>query len=375
MIIGVPREIKVGEGRVAATPAGVSMLVKAGHEVLVGRDAGEGSGFTNAEYEDAGAKIVSKPDEAWKADLVLKVKEPLKPEFKFFREGLILFTYLHLANPGLRELTENLMDKGVTAIAYETVQLPDGSLPLLEPMSMIAGKMAIQVAAHFLERTHGGRGVLMSGVPGVELCNVVIIGAGTVGWNAAQTALGMGANVIVLDRGVAKLRRLAETIGLIHPGNLTTLASNPHNLRKALREADVVIGAVLTPGARAPILVTRDMIKEMKRGSVIIDVSIDQGGIFETSRPTTHENPVYEEEGVIHYCVANMPGAVPRTSTIALTNVTAPYALELANLGFIEAVRKNKALAKGVNTYAGYITNPRVAEAHGLEYKPLEELI
>ncbi|MFQ6077284.1 MAG: alanine dehydrogenase, partial [Candidatus Bathyarchaeia archaeon] len=325
MIIGVPKEIKIGENRVGATPSGVDMLVKAGHRVLVEKGAGDGSGFGDEEYQGAGAELVPTPADAWKAEMVLKIKEPVEPEFEFFRDDLLLFTYLHLANPGLERLARALMDKKVTAIAYETIQLPDGTLPLLEPMSEVAGRMAMQIAAHFLEKTHGGRGVLIGGVPGVSPCNVVIIGAGTVGWNAALIALGMGANVTVINRGIKRLRHLAETLGTVHTGNLTTVTLSPRNLTEALRDADVVIGAVLTPGARAPILVTREMIRGMKTGSVIVDVDIDQGGIFETARPTTHENPIYIKEGVIHYCVTNMPGAVPRTSTIALTNVTLPY--------------------------------------------------
>jgi len=375
MIVGVPKEIKVGENRVGATPSGVDMLVKAGHKLLVEKGAGEGSGFSNKEYQDAGAKLVSTPADAWKVEIVLKIKEPIEPELKFFRDDLLLFTYLHLANPELDKLTRALMDEKVTAIAYETVQLPDGTLPLLEPMSEVAGRMAMQMAAHFLEKTHGGRGVLIGGVPGVSPCNVVIIGAGTVGWNAALIALGMGANVTVINRGIRRLHHVAETLGTVHTGNLTTVTLSPRSLAEALRDADVVVGAVLTPGARAPILVTREMVRSMKPGSVIVDVDIDQGGIFETARPTTHENPVYIEEGVIHYCVTNMPGAVPRTSTIALTNATMPYALDLANLGFIEAVKRDASLAKGVNVYAGYVTNQGVAEAHGLEYRPLEETI
>jgi alanine dehydrogenase len=375
MKIGIPKEIKVGENRVAATPAGVATLTAAGHEVLVQAGAGKGSGFTDEEYRDAGAKLVPEAAQAWAAELIVKIKEPVSTEFKFFHPDLLLFTYLHLANPGLKELTLTLMDRRVTAIAYETVQLPDGSLPLLEPMSEIAGKMAMQVAAHFLEKTHGGRGVLIGGVPGVSPCNVVIIGAGTVGWNAAQVALGMGANVTVINRGVRRLRRLTETLGTVHAGNLTTAILSRHSIARALKEADVVIGAVYTPGARAPTLVTRQMIRAMKPGSIIVDVSIDQGGIFETSRPTSHEEPVYVEEGVIHYCVTNMPGAVPRTSTLALTNVTLPYVLSLANLGFVKAVKADAALARGVNVHAGCVTNPKIAQAHGLDYRPLEELI
>ena len=375
MIIGIPKERKTAENRVGATPPGVDMLVEAGHKVLVEKGAGEGSGFSDAEYEDAGAKLVNSPTEAWKAGMVVKIKEPIEPEFEFFCDDLILFTYLHLANPQLGQLTHLLMDRRVAAIAYETVQLPDKTLPLLEPMSEVAGKMATQTAAHFLEKTHGGRGVLIGGVPGVSPCNVVIIGAGTVGWNAALVALGMGANVTVINRGIGRLRRLSETLGIVHTGNLTTAILSPRNIEEALREADVVIGAVLTPGARAPILVTREMIQNMKPGSVIVDVDIDQGGIFETARPTTHEAPVYTEEGVIHYCVTNMPGAVPRTSTIAITNVTLPYTIKLANLGFVQAIREDAALAKGVNVYGGYVTNEAVAKAHGLEVRRLEKLI
>lgn len=374
-MIGIPKEIKTGENRVGATPSGVDMLVKAGHRVLVEKGAGGGSGFSDEEYRSAGAEIVSSPTDAWEAEMVLKIKEPIEPEIEFFRDDLLLFTYLHLANPELRELTTTLVEKKVTAIAYETVQLPDGTLPLLEPMSEVAGKMAIQIAAHYLEKTHGGRGVLMGGVPGVSPCNVVIIGAGTVGWNSALVALGMGANVTVINRGIKRLRRLAETLGTVGTGNLTTVKLSSHSIAEALRNADVVIGAVLTPGGRAPILVTREIIQNMKPGSVIVDIDIDQGGIFETARPTTHEDPVYIEEGVIHYCVTNMPGAVPRTSTIALTNVTLPYALQLADLGFVQAVKRDAVLAKGINVYAGYVTNQAVAKAHGLRYQPLEKLI
>jgi len=350
-------------------------LTKAGHEVLVEKNAGVGSGFSDKEYKEAGAKIVPTASKVWMADIVMKIKEPIGQELKMFHKDLLLFSYLHLANPGLGELTRTLMDKKVTAIAYETIRLPDGRLPLLEPMSEIAGKMAMQVAAYFLEKTYGGRGVLVGGVSGVSPCNVVIIGAGNVGWNAAKVALGMGANVTILDIKVEKLRHVIETLGIAHWGSLITLYSTPHNISEALRDADIVIGAVLIPGARAPKIVTREMVKTMKPGSVIVDVAIDQGGIFETSRPTTHDDPVYVEEGVIHYCVTNMPGAVPRTSTIAMTNATLPYILKLANLGFIDAVKSDSALAEGVNVHAGYVTNKAVAEAHGLEYRPLKTLI
>jgi len=375
MIIGVPKEVKIGENRVGATPGGVYNLVHAGHEVLVEEGAGIGSGFSDEEYGKVGGKLVSSSADSWGADMVIKVKEPIEDEFQFFREDLLLFTYLHLAHPELGVLTQELIDHGVTAIAYETVQLPDGSLPLLEPMSEIAGRMSIQVAAHYLEKTHGGRGILMSGAVGVKPCNVVVLGAGTVGWNAAQVALGMGAQVIVLNRGRKRLNRVVETLGGGLPGNLITMALNPSNIWEALKDADAVVGAVLTAGAKAPIIVTRDMIRDMRPGSIIVDVSIDQGGIFETSRPTSHHDPVYVEEDVIHYCVTNMPGAVPWTSTVALTNVTIPYAQKLAELGFLKTVKNDEAVSRGVNTYKGRTTNQGVAEAHGLKYTPLHKLM
>jgi alanine dehydrogenase len=371
MIIGVPKEIKTAENRVGATPAGVDMLAKAGHKVLIQKGAGEGSGFADEEYKRVGAEIVPTAKDAWEAEMVLKVKEPIKPEYEFFREGLLLFTYLHLANPELAELTRLLIVGKVTAVAYETVELPSGELPLLEPMSEVAGKMAVQVAAHCLEKPSGGRGKLLGGVPGVLPCTVVVIGVGTVGRNAVEVALGMGASVVAIDLKIDKLRHLSE----IFHGNLVTLSSNPHNVAEATKRADVVIGAVLVAGARAPHVITREMVRNMKLGSVIVDVAIDQGGCVETSRPTTHTDPVYVEEGVIHYCVTNMPGAVPRTSTYALTNATLPYALQLANRGFVEAVKSNAALAKGVNVYKGNVTCEGVASAHGFECKPLEMLL
>ncbi|MGA9349216.1 MAG: alanine dehydrogenase [Anaerolineae bacterium] len=371
MIIGVSKEIKTAENRVGATPAGVDMLVKAGHKVLVETGAGEGSGFSDEEYRRAGAEMVPTAANAWAAEMVLKVKEPIEPEFKFFREGLLLFTYLHLANPGLEHLTRLLMDKKVTAVAYETVELADGTLPLLEPMSEVAGRMAVQVAAHCLEKPSGGRGKLLGGVPGVLPCTVVVIGVGTVGRNAVEMALGMGASVTAIDLRIDRLRHLSE----IFQGNLVTLSSNPHNIAEAVKRADVVIGAVLVTGARAPHVVTREMVRSMNPGSVIVDVAIDQGGCIETSRPTTHTNPVFIEEGVMHYCVTNMPGAVPRTSTYALTNATLPYALQLANRGFVEAMKSSAALAKGVNIYKGKVTCEGVASAHGLECTPLEMLL
>jgi len=370
MIVGIPREIKDNEYRVALTPGGVESLVRAGHTVLVEQGAGVGSGFSDEQYVRGGAKIEPDPARVWAmADMVLKVKEPLPQEYRFFREGLLLFTYLHLAAE--RELTHALLARKVTAIAYETVQRADGSLPLLMPMSQIAGRMAAQVAAHYLERTAGGRGKLLGGVPGVRPADVVIIGGGTVGTNAAQIALGMGAHVIVIEESADRLRYLSE---ILH-GNLTTLSSNPRNIADAVQHADVVIGAVLKPGAKAPHLVTYEMIRTMTPGTVVIDVAVDQGGCVETSRPTSHSDPVFTVDGVLHYCVPNMPGAVPRTSTYALSNVTEPYALRLADLGFARAVQADPALAKGVNTYCGHITCQAVAEAFGLEYTPLGSLM
>ena len=371
MIIGVSKEIKTAENRVGATPAGVDMLVRAGHKILIETGAGAGSGFSDQEYRQAGAKIVPTAADAWGAEMVLKVKEPIEPEFRFFREGLLLFTYLHLANPKLDNLTRHLISRKVTAVAYETVELADGMLPLLEPMSEVAGRMSVQVAAHCLEKPTGGRGKLLGGVPGVLPCTVIVIGVGTVGRNAVEMALGMGASVTAMDLRIDRLRHLSE----IFSGNLVTVSSNPHSVAEAVKRADVVIGAVLVTGARAPHVVTREMVRSMSPGSVIVDVAIDQGGCIETSRPTTHTDPIYVEEGVIHYCVTNMPGAVPRTSTYALTNATLPYALQLANRGFVEAVKKDPTLAKGVNVCKGEITCEGVARAYGLEYTPLEMLL
>ncbi len=370
MIIGIPKEIKDNEYRVAQTPGGVELLVQHGHRVLVQAGAGEGSGFSDEEYRKAGAEILPDAASVWnQADMVTKVKEPLPQEYPFLRPGLILFTYLHLAAE--ERLTHELMKKEVIAIAYETVELDDGRLPLLIPMSEVAGRMAVQIGAYYLEKPQGGRGKLLSGIPGVRPADVAIIGGGTVGINAAQIALGMGAHVVIIDKNLDRLRYLDE---VLH-GNLTTLASNPRNIADSVRVADLVIGAVLIPGARAPRLVTRELVRQMKPGSVIVDVAVDQGGCVETIRPTTHSNPVYVVDGVIHYGVTNMPGAVPRTSTYGLSNATLPYALLLADLGFEEAVAQNKALARGVNVYKGRITHPAVAEAFGLEYTPLEKLL
>jgi alanine dehydrogenase len=370
MIIGIPKEIKDNEYRVSLTPGGTETLTQAGHQVLVQAGAGEGSGFLDEEYAEAGAEIVSGAAQTWnQAEMVMKVKEPLPQEFEFLREGLLLYTYLHLAAEP--EVTKQLLERKVTAIAYETVQLPNGYLPLLTPMSEVAGRMAVQVAAHYLEKMNGGRGKLLGGVPGVRPADVVIIGGGTVGINAAMMALGMGAHVTIIDINADRLRYLDE---VLH-GNLITLSSNPRNVADSVRYADVVIGGVLVPGAKAPHLVTREMIKTMKLGSVVVDVAVDQGGCLETTHPTSHSDPVFDVDGVIHYCVTNMPGAVPRTSTYALSNATLPYALKLANLGFVEAVKSDSALAKGVNTYAGHVTCEGVAIANGLEFQPLDELI
>lgn len=368
MIVGVPKEIKDNEYRVSSTPGGVELLVKLGHEVFVETGAGVGSGFSDEEYRRAGASLVSH-DGAWGAEMVMKVKEPLPSEYRYLRPGLLLFTYLHLAAE--QELTQVMIEQQVTGIGYETVELQDRSLPLLIPMSEVAGRMSIQVAAHYLEEPHGGRGKLLGGVPGVRPSDVVIIGGGTVGTNAAQVALGMGADVVLIDRDLPRLRHLSE---VLH-GRFTTLSSNPRNIADAVAVADVVVGSVLIPGAKAPKLVTREMIEAMKPGSVVIDVAVDQGGCIETSHVTSHSNPTYTVNGVTHYAVPNMPGAVPRTSTYALSNATLPYAVRLAGLGFKDAVRKMPDLAKGVNTYKGKVTHSGVAEAFGYDCASLEELL
>ena len=370
MIIGVPKEIKDMEYRVSLTPGGAEFLTQDGHQVLVESGAGDGSGFSNEEYVRGGAEIVEDPGEVWRrAEMVMKVKEPLAAEYPYLRDRLILFTYLHLA--ANEAATQALVGDGVTAIAYETVQRPDGSLPLLIPMSEVAGRMSVQIGAHYLEKTSGGRGKLLGGVPGVRPATVVIVGGGTVGTNAAAIALGMGAHVVIVDIDADRLRYLCE---ILH-GNLTTISSNPRNVAEAVSRADLVIGAVLVPAARAPVVVSRRMVEAMKPGSVIVDVAVDQGGCVETSRPTTHSEPIYDVNGVVHYCVANMPGAVPRTSTYALSNVTLPYAAELARLGFVEAVRRDAALASGVNVCQGQITSRPVAEALGQTYRALDALI
>jgi alanine dehydrogenase len=344
-------------------------LVEAGHQVWVETGAGEGSGFPDAQYEAAGAKIVPNNADAWSAQMVVKVKEPQPSEYEFMRSDLVLFTYLHLAAE--ERLTREMMARGLTGIAYETVELPNGQLPLLTPMSEVAGRMAIQVGAHYMEKMSGGRGKLLGGVPGVRAADVVIIGAGVVGTNAAQMALGMGAHVIMIDINLDRLRYLEEVLG----GRLTTLSSNPLNIAEAVRRADLLVGAVLIKGAKAPTLVTREMIGTMNPGSVVIDVAVDQGGCIETTHPTTHSNPTFLVDGIIHYCVANMPGAVPRTSTYALNNATLRYMVKLADTGAEAAIQADPSLAKGVNTYQGKITYSAVAEAFGLEYTPLEALL
>lgn len=371
MIVGIPKEIKNNENRVAITPAGVEGLKLAGHDVYVETSAGLGSGFTDEDYKAAGAVMLDSAADVWgKADMIMKVKEPLPAEYGYFRKGLILFTYLHLAPEP--ELTAALLEKEVVGIAYETIQLPDRSLPLLTPMSEVAGRMAVQIGAQFLEKPWGGKGVLLGGVPGVLPGEVVIVGGGIVGTNAAKMAMGLGANVTIIDKSEVRLRQLDDIFG----GRVNTLMSNSYNIEAMVKKADLLIGAVLIPGAAAPKLVKEYMVQQMTPGSVIVDVAIDQGGSIETiDRVTTHSEPTYEKHGVIHYAVANMPGAVARTSTLALTNVTLDYALQIANKGWKHAVSDNAALAKGVNVVGGKITYEAVASALGLEYTSLEKAI
>lgn len=370
MKIGVPKEIKNNENRVAMTPASVVTLLSAGHEVVVETNAGAGSGFTDEDYIAAGATIVATGKEAWASDMVLKVKEPAESEYDYFYEGLILFTYLHLAAEP--KLTEKLLEKKVVAIAYETVQLPNRTLPLLTPMSEVAGKMATQIGAQYLEKNHGGQGILLGGVSGVQRGRVTVIGGGIAGMNAAKTAVGLGADVTVIDLSADRLRQLEDIFGR----DVQTLMSNPYNIAESVKHADLVVGAVLIPGARAPKLVSEEMIKSMKPGSVVIDIAIDQGGIFATSdRVTTHDDPTYVKHGVVHYAVANMPGAVPRTSTIALTNNTVLYALQIANKGYKQACLDNAALKQGINTLEGNVTFKGVAEAFDLPYVDIDALL
>jgi alanine dehydrogenase len=366
MIIGVPKEVKDHETRVGLVPSGVTALREAGHEVLVETLAGEGSSLTDREYMQAGAHILNSAAEVWdKADLVVKVKEPQEAEYPHFRPGLILFTYLHLAP--LPELTDRLLDAHVNGVAYETIREADGSLPLLTPMSEVAGRMSVQVGAQYLEKPSGGRGILLGGVPGVAPANVVILGGGIVGTNAAKMALGLGAHVVMIDRNLNRLRELDD----IFNGQVVTLASNAWTIGENLKTADLVVGAVLIPGASAPKLVRREMIATMKRGAVVVDVAIDQGGCFETAHATTHTEPVYFVDGVLHYCVSNMPAAVPHTSTFALTNATFPYLLELANRGLEAACERHQAIRDGVNTYNGYVTHSGVAESQGRQWREL----
>ena len=366
MIIGVPREIKDHETRVGLVPSGVIALREAGHEVLVETRAGEGSSITDREYAETGAIILKSAAEVWhKAGLVVKVKEPQPAEYGYFRPGLILFTYLHLAP--LPELTDKLLAAKVNGVAYETIVEKDGSLPLLTPMSEVAGRMSIQVGAQFLEKPNGGRGILLGGVPGVAPANVVILGGGIVGTNAAKVAIGMGAHVTIIDRNLNRLRELDD----IFNGQVVTLASNAWTIGENLKTADLVVGAVLIPGASAPKLVRREMVAGMKRGAVMVDVAIDQGGCFETSHATTHTEPTYVVDGVVHYCVSNMPAAVPHTSTLALTNATFPYLLELADHGLEGACARHSGLRQGVNTYNGYVTHRGVAESQGREWREL----
>jgi alanine dehydrogenase len=370
MIVGILKEIKAEENRVSMTPAGVEVMRHNGHSVLVEKDAGKGSGFEDHDYMGAGAEIIGTPREIFeRASMVMHVKEPLRSEYDLIRKEQIVFTYLHLA--AAEELTHALIKTGSINIAYETIQKADGSLPLLTPMSEVAGRMAIQQGAKYLEMAQGGDGVLLGGVPGVDPGTVLIIGGGIVGINAAKMACGLGAKVYVLDMNLDRLRYLSDVM----PNNCFLLMSSPATIRDLITRADVVVGAVLIPGAKAPRLVMREMLKTMKRGAVLVDVAIDQGGCFETSKPTTHSNPIYTVDGVVHYCVANMPGAVPKTSTVALTNATLPYAVEIANKGWKRAMKENPEIKLGANVVKGKVTYKGVADAFGLEYVPIDSLL
>lgn len=369
MIIGIPKEIKPNENRVATTPINVKELIEAGHEVLVETNAGIGSGFDDEQYEEIGAKIVDDPAEVWKAKLVLKVKEPMEEEYKYFYDGLILFAYLHLAND--KPLTDALIEKNVSALSYETISV-NGALPLLKPMSEVAGRSAVQVGAQFLQHRYGGSGILLSGVPGVRRGEVVIIGSGVVGSNAAKIAIGLGANVTVLDVNPDRLAELDDIYGT----KINTLMSNSYNISQSVKKADLVIGSVLVAGAKAPILVTEEMVKSMKKGSVIVDVAVDQGGNFATTdRATTHDDPIYTKHGVIHYTVSNIPGAVPRTATISLTNVTMRYIKQVADKGLEKSFLENSAVLRGVNVYKGLVTNKGVAEAFDYDFRNMYDII
>ncbi len=370
MIIGVPKEVKDHESRVGVTPGGVRALVEAGHTVLVEQNAGALSAMPDDEYQNAGAEIVGGAPDVWRlAEMIVKVKEPTEKEYRYFRPELLLFTYLHLAP--LRELTDALVEKGVTGIAYETVRDRTGALPLLTPMSEVAGRLSVQVGAQYLTKEHGGRGLLLGGVPGVAPGNVCIVGGGVVGTNAAKMALGLGAKVTLLDLNLNRLRELDDIFG----GRVFTVASNAYNVERATAEADLVIGGVLIPGAAAPKIVTRPMVERMKKGAVVVDVAIDQGGCIETARPTTHSDPSYEVNGVVHYCVTNMPALVPNTSTLALTNATFPYVMKLARHGARAAIAGDPGIAEGVNTFGGALTYHAVAEAQGRDWRPVAEVL
>ncbi|MHB1168243.1 MAG: alanine dehydrogenase [Longimicrobiales bacterium] len=370
MIIGVPKEIKTNENRIALVPGGAQAFTDAGHTVLIEKGAGEGSGFEDAAYIDAGAKIIDSAADVWKqADMIMKVKEPIASEYAHMRKDQIIFTYFHFA--ASEELTRATVESGAIGIAYETVQLPSGELPLLTPMSEVAGRMSVQEGAKYLEKFFGGRGMLLGGVPGVEPANVLVIGGGIVGTNAAKMAAGLGARVTIMDVSLPRLRYLADVM----PKNVTPLYSNRGNLLEHLAKSDLVIGAVLVPGKKAPRLVTREDLAIMPKGAVVVDVAVDQGGCIETIKATTHENPIYEIDGIVHYAVANMPGAVPRTSTMALTNATLPYGLAIANKGWRPAVREDRSLSYGVNVVSGKVTYAGVAEAFDMQYTPLEQML
>lgn len=370
MIIGVPKEIKTHENRVALLPGGVTKMKRNGHDILIEKGAGEGSGFLDEQYKEAGAEIIDDVDKLWdRAEMIMKVKEPIEVEYDRMKEGQIIFTYFHFA--ASRELTEAVQESGAVAIAYETVEKEDGSLPLLIPMSEVAGRMATQEGAKYLEKPEGGLGILLGGIPGVKPANVLVIGGGIVGVNAAKIAAGMGANTTIMDISMPRLRHLDD----IMSRNVDTMFSSEANIRQMLPDVDMVIGAVLIPGAKAPSLITRDMLADMQKGSILVDVAIDQGGCFETSKPTTHDNPIYEVDDIVHYCVANMPGAVPRTSTLGLTNVTLPYAVDIANKGWEKALKDDKELLKGLNVVDGDIVYKEVAEAFNMDYTPVENVL
>jgi alanine dehydrogenase len=370
MIIGILKEIKSEENRVALTPGGVEVMIQNGHRVLVKKEAGRASGFQDKDYAEAGAEIKNEASEIFsQAEMILKVREPEPEEYELIREDQVLFSFFHLASS--ENLTRSLLKTGAVCIAYETIQKADGMLPLLTPMSEVAGPMAIQEGAKYLEMTKGGHGILLGGVPGVDPGTVLILGGGVVGMNAAKMACGLGAKVYVLDQNLERLRYLSDVM----PRNCFPLMSKPVTVRRLAQEADVIVGAVLIPGAKTPKLITRDMLKTMKKGTVLVDVAIDQGGCFETSKPTTHSDPVYILEGIVHYCVGNMPGAVPKTSTLALTNATLPYAVEVANKGWEKAIKENPEIKCGANVVKGRITHKAVAEAFGLEYIPVDEII